>query len=80
VAAESIRNGILRPDADYLNAHGEELLKQQLERSAGSSPEEIVERALETLAGTQPARREGRHRLKRWMTSSNCAKASLSVV
>ena len=36
-----------------LTPHGEELLKQQLERSAGSSPEEIVERALETLVGTQ---------------------------
>ena len=62
-----------------LTPHGEELLKQ-LERSAGGSPEEIVEHALETLAGRQPRRREGRHRLKRWMTSSNCAKASLSVV
>jgi hypothetical protein len=63
-----------------LTPHGEELLKQQLERSAGSSPEEIVERALETSRGRNgPQRRETKHRPKRWMTSSSCARASLSV-
>jgi hypothetical protein len=33
-----------------LTPHGEELLRNQLARSAGSSPEEILERALEKLA------------------------------
>jgi hypothetical protein len=37
-----------------LTPHGEELLKAQLARSAGNSPEEILERALESLA-EQPA-------------------------
>jgi hypothetical protein len=32
-----------------LSSHGEALLKGQLARNAGSSPEEIVERALEKL-------------------------------
>jgi hypothetical protein len=36
-----------------LTPHGVELLKAQLERNAGTSPEEIVERALETLAGSK---------------------------
>jgi hypothetical protein len=36
-----------------LTPHGEELLKEQLERTTGSSPEQIVERALEIFAGTQ---------------------------
>ena len=33
-----------------LTPHGEELLKAELARSAGSSPEEILERALQNLA------------------------------
>lgn len=33
-----------------LTPHGEELLKKQLEKGAYHSPEEVVERALETLA------------------------------
>jgi hypothetical protein len=37
-----------------LTPHGEELLKDQLARHAGSSPEEILERALETLAEKPP--------------------------
>ena len=37
-----------------LPPHGEELLKDQLARNAGSSPEEVVERALEKLAEQQP--------------------------
>ena len=37
-----------------LTPHGEELLKEQLARNAGSSPEAILERALEKLA-EQPA-------------------------
>ena len=31
-----------------LTLHGEELLKQQLARGLGRSPEEVIERALET--------------------------------
>lgn len=38
-----------------LTRHGEELLKEQLARGIGLSPEEIVERALETLAGKEPS-------------------------
>jgi len=42
-----------------LTPHGEELLKDQLARNTGSSPEEILERALETLAGQAlPERRK----------------------
>jgi hypothetical protein len=42
-----------------LTPHGEELLKDQLARQAGSSAAEIVERALETLAETSsPAGRQ----------------------
>ena len=37
-----------------LTPHGEELLKAQLARNAGSSAEQILERALETLAEAQP--------------------------
>ena len=37
-----------------LTPHGEELLKDQLARNADSSPEQILERALEKLA-EQPA-------------------------
>jgi hypothetical protein len=37
-----------------LTPHGEELLKDQLARHAGSSPEQILERALETLASEAP--------------------------
>jgi hypothetical protein len=37
-----------------LTPHGEELLKIQLARNAGSSAEQILERALETLAEKQP--------------------------
>jgi hypothetical protein len=33
-----------------LSPHGEQLLKDQLARHAGSSPEEILDRALEKLA------------------------------
>jgi hypothetical protein len=33
-----------------LTTHGEELLKQQLALGLGRSPEEVVERALETVA------------------------------
>ena len=33
-----------------LTPHGEQLLKDQLARNAGSSPEEVIERALETVA------------------------------
>uniref|UniRef100_Q02C31 Uncharacterized protein n=1 Tax=Solibacter usitatus (strain Ellin6076) TaxID=234267 RepID=Q02C31_SOLUE len=33
-----------------LTPHGEELLRQQLARGLGRSPEEVVERALETVA------------------------------
>src|SRR5437763_397156 len=40
-----------------LTPHGEELLRDQLARNAGSSPEEILERALEALAEQQPAGR-----------------------
>jgi hypothetical protein len=38
-----------------LTPHGEELVKAALARGLGSSPEEIVERALETVAGNKPA-------------------------
>jgi len=41
-----------------LTPHGEELLKDQLARHAGSSAEEILERALETLAEQQPPERK----------------------
>jgi len=37
-----------------LTPHGEEILKDQLARNAGSSPEQIVERALEKLAEEPP--------------------------
>lgn len=37
-----------------LTPHGEELLKDQLARQAGSSPEQILERALEKLAEQAP--------------------------
>lgn len=37
-----------------LTSHGEELLKEQLSRNVGSSAEEILERALETLTKKQP--------------------------
>jgi len=36
-----------------LSGHAEELLKAELSRKAGSSPEEIVERALEKLVEPQ---------------------------
>ncbi len=38
-----------------LTPHGEELLRAQLARHAGSSPEQILERALEKLAEEQAA-------------------------
>ena len=38
-----------------LTGHGEELLRQELARRAGQSPEQIVERALEILAGQEAA-------------------------
>ena len=41
-----------------LTPHGEELLKDQLARHAGYSPEQILERALETLAAQPPAERK----------------------
>ena len=41
-----------------LTPRGEELLKEQLARNAGSLPEQILERALETLAAEQPAERK----------------------
>ena len=50
--------GLFCPMQVTLTPHGEELLKDQLARNAGSSPEEIFERALETLAGQQPAERK----------------------
>ena len=37
-----------------LSAHAEELLKAELARRSGSSPEEVVERALEKLLKEQP--------------------------
>jgi hypothetical protein len=37
-----------------LTPHGEELLKDQLAHNAGSSPAEILERALEKLAEQTP--------------------------
>jgi hypothetical protein len=37
-----------------LTPHGEELLRAELARQAGSSPEQILERALETLAERAP--------------------------
>jgi len=37
-----------------LTPHGEELLKAQLARHTGSSPEQILERALEKLAEQAP--------------------------
>ncbi len=36
--------------AIYLTGHGEELLQQELARGPYRSPEEVIERALETLA------------------------------
>jgi hypothetical protein len=36
-----------------LSPHGEQLLNDQLARNAGSSPQEILERALEKLAEQQ---------------------------
>jgi Arc/MetJ-type ribon-helix-helix transcriptional regulator len=41
-----------------LTPHAEELLNEQLARGRGRSPEEVVERALETLAEQPPAKRE----------------------
>ena len=45
----------------HLPPHGEELLKEQLVRGPYSTPEEVIERALETLAqkerGASPAPR-----------------------
>ena len=41
-----------------LSPHGEQLLKDQLARNAGSSPEEILERALEKLAEQEPTARK----------------------
>jgi hypothetical protein len=41
-----------------LTPHGEELLKNQLARNAGRSPEEILERALEKLAEEPAAERK----------------------
>ena len=41
-----------------LSPHGEQLLKDQLIRHAGSSPEEVLERALEILAEQEPAERK----------------------
>ena len=41
-----------------LSPHGEELLKDQLARHAGSSPEQILERALEKLAEEPPTERK----------------------
>ena len=37
-----------------LTPHGEELLRAELARQAGSSPEQILERALERLAEEPP--------------------------
>jgi Arc/MetJ-type ribon-helix-helix transcriptional regulator len=37
-----------------LTPHGEELLQEQLARGAYRSPEELIERALETLAQREP--------------------------
>ena len=37
-----------------LTPHAEELLKAELARQAGSSPEEIVERALESITRVEP--------------------------
>ena len=53
----ALRRGILPPLQVTLTPHGEELLKDQLARNTGSSPEEILERALETLAGQAPPER-----------------------
>ena len=36
-----------------LNAHGEELLREQMARNPRHSPEEVIEQALETLAATR---------------------------
>jgi hypothetical protein len=36
-----------------LSPHGRELVEAALARGAGRSPEEVVERALETFAGSQ---------------------------
>ena len=41
-----------------LSPHGEELLAAALARGLGRSPEEIVERALETIAEQEPAERK----------------------
>ena len=41
-----------------LSPHGEELLRAELARQAGSSPEQILERALEMLAEQPPAERK----------------------
>lgn len=41
-----------------LTPHGEELLKDQLARGLGRSPEEVVERALEKLAEQPSAGRK----------------------
>ena len=38
-----------------LSPHGEQLLRDQLARRVGSSPEEVLERALEKLEGQEPA-------------------------
>lgn len=37
-----------------LSPHGEELVEAALARGVGRSPEEVVERALETIAGEDP--------------------------
>ncbi len=41
-----------------LTPHGEELLKAELARNTGSSPEEILERALEKLVEQAPPERK----------------------
>ena len=38
-----------------LSPHGEELVEAALARGLGSSPEEVVERALKTVVGNEPA-------------------------
>jgi hypothetical protein len=38
-----------------LTPHGEELVEAALARGLGNSPEEVIERALETVTGNEPA-------------------------
>ena len=48
-----------------LTPHGEELVEAALARGLGRSPEEVVERALETIAHEEPVLSEGEKERRR---------------